>query len=130
MSSPKHKCNMTKDDLIYVGHMLAIATKARSFIQGKDRTVFDNDEILQLALTHLLQTIGEAARHVSQPFRDAHPHIPWKAIMGMRHRVVHDYLNVDEDIVWRTLTHELVDLIRELEKIVPTEKSSNSPQGN
>ena len=72
---------MTKDDLVYVGHKLEISRKARSFIAGKDRVAFDEDEILQLALTHLLQVIGEAARRVSQPFRDSHPAIPWKAIM-------------------------------------------------
>ncbi len=120
---------MTKDDLIYVQHVLDTAHKAPAFIEGKDREAFDNDEILRLALTHLLQVIGEAARRVSQSFQENHSDIPWKAIMGMRHRVVHDYLNIDEDIVWRTLTHELVHLIFELEKIVSPSDSSASDQG-
>ena len=51
-----------------------------------------------LALAHLVQVIGEAARRVSPEFCDAHPEIPWKAIVGMRHKVVHDYMDVDEDI--------------------------------
>lgn len=47
--------------------------------------------------------------------------IPWKAIVGMRHKVVHDYMNVDEDVVWDTVIKELQPLVAELEKIVPAE---------
>lgn len=50
------------DDLLYLGHMLDMARKARSFVEGKTRAEYDEDEILRLALTYLLQTIGEAAR--------------------------------------------------------------------
>ncbi len=110
---------MPTDDFTYVGHMLDIARKAIGKVQGKTRKDFDEDENLLLALAHLLQTIGEAARQVSQPFQVAHPSAPWKAIIGMRHKVVHDYLNVDEDVVWRTATQELGPLIAALEKIVP-----------
>jgi len=70
-----------------------------------------------LALTHLIQVIGEAAARVSREFRDLHPEIPWKAIVGMRHKVVHDYLNVDEDIVWDTATREMLALADALKKI-------------
>jgi len=65
--------------------------------------------------------IGEAARHVSQEFRDRHPQIPWEAIVGMRHKIVHDYLDVDEDVVWDSVTQELRPLMIELERLVPPE---------
>ncbi len=106
------------DDLTYVGHMLDIARKAVAKVRGKTRKDFDEDENLRLALAHLLQIIGEAGRQVSQPFQKNHPAIPWKAIIGMRHKVVHDYLNVDEDVVWRTVTQELSPLISQLEKLM------------
>lgn len=91
---------MQKDDLLYAGHMLDCARDAISLLGGRTRHEFDSDKALRLALTHLLQTIGEAARRVSSEFRSRHDSIPWNAIVGMRHRVVHDYMNVDEDIVW------------------------------
>lgn len=114
---------MPKDDSLYVGHMLDMAQKALLLIEGKNRTIYDQDEILRLALAHLIQVIGEAARHISQDLRDAHPQIPWKAIIGMRHRIVHDYMEVDEDVVWDTATRELPPLIIELERIIPPEKA-------
>jgi len=113
---------MPKDDLVYVGHMLDMARKAVDKTRGVSRRDFDNDETLRMALAHLIQIIGEAARHVSRPFRDAHPEIPWSAIVGMRHKVVHDYMNVDDDVVWQTATQELRALVPMLEKILPPEE--------
>ena len=78
---------MQKDDLVYVGHMYDLSQKATSLLKGKIRDEFDNDETLRLALAHLIQTIGESARKVSLSFQNAYPQIPWKAIVGMRHKV-------------------------------------------
>ena len=112
---------MPKDDRVYLGHMLDMSRKAMMMVGGKDRKDFDGDEKLRLALAHLLQIVGEAARRVSQESREAHPQIPWAAIIGMRHKVVHDYLNVDEDVVWNTVTLELAPLVTQLEQIAPRE---------
>jgi len=107
-----------KNDRVYIGHMIDTANKAIGFVAELSREDFDNDEQLRLALTHLLQVIGEAARRVSPNFRDAYPEIPWKAIVGMRSKVVHEYLNVDEDVVWDTVKNDLAPLVRDLEQIL------------
>jgi uncharacterized protein with HEPN domain len=88
--------------------------------------VYDRDENLRLALTHLVQVIGEAGRHVSDAFREAHAEIPWAEIIGMRHKVVHDYLGVDEDIVWQVVKDDLPKLVPRLEQLAtpPSRPSS------
>lgn len=53
---------MPSRDLVYVGHMLDMARKAVGKTQGISRETFDGDENLRLALIHLIQVIGEAAR--------------------------------------------------------------------
>jgi uncharacterized protein with HEPN domain len=110
---------MQKDDLVYAGHMLDTASKATSKVAGKTRAEYDQDENLRLALAHLIQTLGEAARRVSPAFQQAHPEIPWKQIVAMRHKVVHDYLHVDYDIVWAVVTADLPPLIADLQMLVP-----------
>jgi uncharacterized protein with HEPN domain len=112
---------MPKDDLVYVGHMLDKAQEALSLVHGRNRQDYDRDTVLRLALTHLIQVIGEAARRVSPAFRERHPQIPWDAIAGMRNKIVHDYMDVDEDIVWDSVVHELPLLIAELKRIAPME---------
>ena len=68
-----------------------------------------------------MQVIGEAARHVSPDLQRANPQIPWSRIIAMRHKVVHDYLHVDYDIVWDVVTADLPPFMADLEKIVPPE---------
>ena len=108
---------MSPRDLVYVGHMLDMARKATEKTAGLARDAYDRDENLRLALTHLVQVIGEAARHVSRDFCDEHPEIPWTEIVGMRHKVVHDYLGVDEDIVWQVVTDDLPKLVPALVRL-------------
>jgi uncharacterized protein with HEPN domain len=108
---------MAKDDLVYVGHMLDMAEKALKLAHGKSRADFDADEALALGLTYLVQVIGEAALRVGPDLTRAHPEVPWRAIVGMRRRVVHQYLHVDRDIVWDVVTRELIPLAEVLRKI-------------
>ena len=116
---------MSQGDLVYVGHMLDLATKAVSKTYGISRESYDADENLRLALIHLIQTIGEAARQVSREFCVSHPDVRWADIIGMRHKVVHDYLGVDEDIVWQVVTEDLPQLMAALEAIVPPPTNSS-----
>jgi len=112
---------MKKDDLVYFGHMLDKAYKVVERIKGKEYQEFFDDELLRTSLVYWLQVIGEAAHHLSDTAQEIYPNIPLKRIIGMRHRIVHDYLNVDYEIVWKVATEELSTLILELEKIVHTD---------
>ena len=102
---------MPKDDLVYVSQMLDLAASVVAKVSGKTRSEFDADENLQLAVTHLIQTLGEAARRVSESYRVAHPQVPWHYIVGMRHKIVHDYMEIDFDIVWDVAATELPTLL-------------------
>ena len=99
--------------------MLDMARKALRLARGKSRGDYEQNETLSLALTHLLQVIGEAARKISPQFRERNRDIPWAAIIGLRHRVVHNYLHVDLDLVWDVVHQDLELLVARLEQIVP-----------
>ena len=109
---------MQKDDLVYIGHMLDTARSIAEKIDSAGRPSYDADENLRLALAHLLQVIGEAASRVSRETRDAHSNVEWVAIIGMRQKIVHDYMNVDDDIVWETANRDIPPLIEQLAAIV------------
>jgi uncharacterized protein with HEPN domain len=100
------------DDELCLRHMRDHAAKALALAAGKTRVAFDADEVLRLALSYLIQIVGEAASQVSEATRNAHPEIPWQSIVGMRHRLVHGYFAVDEDIVWKTLRTEPEPLLQ------------------
>ena len=112
---------MIKDDSVYLRHMLDQAVKIVSKVETKSRAESDADENLRLALAHPIQTIGEAARRVSDATRGAHPELPWKQITGMRHKIVHDYMDVNENILWVVATEHMVPLIDRLIPMVGPE---------
>lgn len=109
---------MVKDDQLYLGHMLDVSRLAMAKVEGLGRGELDADENLRLALAHLIQMIGEAARRVSPATCASYPQLPWAEIIGMRHKIVHDYLGVDFDIVWEVVTGDLPRLADELKRIL------------
>ena len=109
---------MPKDDRVRFGHMLDAAKQAAEFCQGRSRNELDTNSMLSLSLVRLLEIIGEAARAVSADGRAAHTAIPWKKIIGMRDRVVHGYFDINLDVVWETVTHDLPSLIAALESLL------------
>jgi uncharacterized protein with HEPN domain len=109
---------MPRDDLVRLWHMLDAAREAVSFSAGKSRSDLDTERMLVLSLVKCLEIIGEAASRVSAAYKDRHPEIPWLDIIGMRHRLIHAYYDVNLDIVWRTATDDLLPLIASLEELV------------
>ena len=77
-------------DLVPMGDMLDLGHRIIEKIRRVDKGQFDADENLRITVMHLVQTIGEAARRVSEEARQAHPEIEWQEIIGMRNRLVHD----------------------------------------
>lgn len=110
---------MFEDDSVRIRHILDAAREAIAFAKDRTRADLDTDRKLNLSLVRLLEIIGEAARGISQEFRDSHPALPWKTMIGMRDRLIHAYFDVNLDVVWRTVTEDLPPLIAQLEKIVP-----------
>jgi uncharacterized protein with HEPN domain len=113
---------MARDDA-YLLDMLIAARDAMSFLEGVSAEEFAGSRIHQQAVTKALETIGEAAVRVSEPTRAAHPEVPWREIIGMRHRLVHGYFEIDLDKVWDTVRNDLPPLIAKLELLVPPEEA-------
>ncbi len=113
---------MHNDDMVYLGHMLDTARKITAKVHSISRQTYNADENVRLALVHLVQIIGEAARRVSDTRRQSLPDIPWREITGMRHKIVHDYMDVDEDLVWEVATIDMPILIKNLEMVVPPDE--------
>jgi uncharacterized protein with HEPN domain len=109
-------------DSLRIQHLIEAAEKAVAFTTGRSRSALDEDELLCLALTKLIEIVGEAAKQVSEPTRRAHPRVPWSAAARMRDRLVHHYFDVNLDILWTTVTVELPKLLA----TVPRPPGSNA----
>jgi hypothetical protein len=65
-----------------------------------------------------IEIIGEAASRISEEFKTSQPQVPWSKAIGMRHRLVHAYFEIDFDILWTTVTDALPRLIAALEHLL------------
>ncbi len=112
---------MRRDDAYFLDMLLA-AQDAVAFVEGLTLEQFHHSRIHQLAVLKALETIGEAGARISEQGKAAHPEIPWQEIIGMRHRLVHGYFEVDLQKVWDTVHNDLPSLIPSLVRIVPPEE--------
>lgn len=112
---------MRSDDLIRLRHMLDAGQKAVSFVANKRRADLDDDPTLAFAPMKAIEIIGEAASKVSRSSRERFNEIPWPQIVGMRNRLIHAYVDISLDVLWRTATRNLPPLIQALERIIASE---------
>jgi uncharacterized protein with HEPN domain len=108
-------------DEAYLLDMLIAARKAIEFVRDITWFQFKESELHQNAVLHPLEVIGEAARLISDETRRSHPEIPWTQVIGMRNRLIHEYLHIDLRTVWDTIHDDLPNLIEQLEPLIPPE---------
>ena len=106
------------DPRLRLRHMLDHAREAIALLGARSRQSFLGDRTLVLAMTRLVEVIGEAASQVPNEFREQHARIPWRAMVGMRHILIHAYGDVDYGRVWETAIEDLPALIADLEAIL------------
>ncbi|MBI3580017.1 MAG: DUF86 domain-containing protein [Ignavibacteriales bacterium] len=111
-----------KSDVIRLRHILDASQKATRFTKGKTRADLDIEEQLSLALARLIEIIGEAAAKVSQEIQKRHSSIPWKEMIGTRHRLIHGYEAVNLDVVWQIVSSDLPLLIVKLQTAIEQEE--------
>jgi len=108
-------------DEAYLLDMLIAAREAKQFCEELSWERFRNSSLHQHAIAKALENVGEAARKVSEDTKAAHPEIPWNRIVGLRHRIVHDYFHLDLVRVWEIVTKDISVLITMLEPLIPPE---------
>jgi uncharacterized protein with HEPN domain len=117
-------------DPAYLEHMLGAIARIRGYVGRKRRTGFLRDALLQDAVIRNIEIVGEAAGRVSSGFAAAHPEIPWREIVGMRHRLIHGYLQVNLETVWQVVDRDLPALERGLRALVaPVERAPRKARG-
>ena len=96
-----------KDETVYLKHIADAIAPIEDYLHEKSFEEFTGNKMVQDAVVRQLEIIGAASRNLSADFRRLHSAVPWGQIVGMRNRIVHDYLNVDIEIVWDIVTHDL-----------------------
>ena len=102
----------------YLHHILDEIVFVESVTVGLTKEALVEDAVLKRAVVRSLEVIGEATKKLPTAFRDRHPQVNWRALAGMRDRLIHGYFGVDYDIVWDVMNHHLPVLKRDIEKLL------------
>lgn len=113
-----------RDDLARLVDIWLACLDVQEFVAGVTEEQYRRDRKLQNALCMSLEVIGEAARAISQEFKDQHPEVPWAKIVGLRHRIVHEYFRLDLDVIWRIVGADVPALAATMKPLVPPEDPS------
>ena len=110
-----------------LGDILKACNQAREFSRGLDLDHFVGNSLVCHAIERCLEIVGEAASRISPAFRHEHPEIPWRDIKGLRNILAHEYGHIDHELIYKTVTQDVLLLVSLLEKVLRTE--SGGPQG-
>lgn len=114
---------MSPSGVEYLRHILDEAEFISKSISGRTREAFLADEVLKRAVVRSLEIIGEAAKHVPDSARSRSPGIEWRAMAGIRDRLIHDYFGVDYELVWDVVENKIPVLRRDIQEILEQESA-------
>lgn len=106
-------------DAGYLWDMLDSAKTVEEFTRGVSYHQYQQDKKMRLAVERSVEIIGEAASKISTKFRDPHSEIPWGKIIRQRHVIVHEYGELEDELIWKVATISVPQLIEQLEGLVP-----------
>ncbi len=110
---------MKKDPSVLLHHILdSIAVIER--VLPATEAEFSEDTDTQDIIIRRLEIIGEAAKHLPDDIKDLAPQVEWKRLLGLRNFLIHEYFNVDVDLLWRNVQDYLPILKQAITELVDT----------
>lgn len=98
-----------------IAHMLEMAQLLNAERNNHNLTDIQNDKILFFGLAKMVEIIGEAAYKLTKEFKETNPELPWRAMEGMRHILVHGYYTVSPEALWDVVQNDIPTMIPILE---------------
>ncbi|HYH87123.1 MAG TPA: DUF86 domain-containing protein [Pyrinomonadaceae bacterium] len=108
----------------FLEHILDEAKFLLDASKGVDWESFRQDELRRRAFVRSIEVMGEAVKQIPDSLRQQYPSVEWRAIAGMRDRLIHAYYGVNYEMVWDAVTNKVSPLASEIEKILAREDFS------
>ena len=105
----------------YLQHILDETTYIINNSVESDKASFLQDETLKRAYVRSIEVIGEAVKQLPDGLRQKYSTVEWRAMAGMRDRLIHNYFGVDYDIVWDVVSDKIPSLDIEIRQILQQE---------
>ena len=98
--------------------------RIEQYIKNLSFDAFSDDQKSVDAVVRNLEIIGEAANRLPDEFKEKYSEIEWHKVVGLRHRIVHEYFGIDLEIIWQILQKDLPELRQKITRIMGDEGAS------
>ena len=105
-------------DVTFLGDALDAIKRIENYLLGVSKEAFLKNAMMQDAVMHQIEIIGEASNSVSGEFRDLHSELPWMQMRAIRNKIVHDYREINLDVIWDTARNDLPALKEQIAKLL------------
>lgn len=107
-----------RDSKDFLQDILNSVNDIEDFVGSMSFEQFAVDKKTVNAVVRSIEIIGEATKNISDSLKEKHKELPWKKMAGMRDRLIHDYVGVDTEILWKAVKENIPPLKRSIEKIL------------
>ena len=115
-------------DAALLADMILFAGEVRLLVERAAPNDYLGDLATRRAIERCVELIGEAADHVSEAFRLAHPEIPWREIIAQRHRLIHGYRDVAPERIRNVVDRRIPQLVSQLRALLPPPPPDPEPE--
>lgn len=107
-----------RDNELYLQDIYDSIRKIDKYVNGLELAEFKKDQKTIDAVVRNLEVLGEAAKYISSDFKKKNSHIPWREMVEMRNKVIHEYFGVDSAILWTTIKNDLPQLKKDIKQLI------------
>ena len=108
---------MRREVIDYIEDVIDAITNATEFVKDMTYDRFVKDTKTVYAVIRAIEIMGEAVKNIAEEIREKYPDVPWRALAGMRDKVIHAYFGVKLERVWEVVKRDMPSLKTKFEKI-------------
>ena len=102
----------------YLKDILDSINDIEDFIRNMSFKEFKKDKKTINAVVRSIEVMGEATKNIPKALRNKHKEVPWKKIVGMRDKLIHEYFGIDVEILWKTVTEDIPPLKKFIQNLL------------
>ncbi|MEK7570852.1 MAG: DUF86 domain-containing protein [Patescibacteria group bacterium] len=96
-----------RENALYINDIIVAIDTIVGYVHTMSFSEFEDDKKSIDAVVRNIEIIGEASTHISEDLKIQHPKIPWKKMISMRNKIIHEYFGIDNEILWETIQNDL-----------------------